>query len=64
MSELLEILEFVRKNSRLPKLAMARLTMLLGEDVNRIDENTPSNPEKVKRYTKAAEEVTGKPYKA
>jgi hypothetical protein len=49
-----KIIDYVRDHSTLKNLALASMRLLVDEDVTQVDENTPDDPVKEKRYLEAA----------
>jgi len=60
MNDLYAIIEFVKKNATVEKMALARMSLLVGEDVMKITPETQGDQEKIAKFIKAAESVTGK----
>jgi hypothetical protein len=59
MNNLFQIVQFVTNNSSSPKIALARMSLMVGEDVTKVNSATPSNQEKLERFKKVAENITG-----
>lgn len=55
-----KIVDYVRDHSVLKNLSMASMRLLLNEDVTAIDENTPDDPEREKKFIEAAKIVLRK----
>lgn len=62
LNELIKIIEFVKSNATSQTVAMARLSLLVGEDVNKISDATIADTVKLEKYKKAAETITGKSF--
>ena len=62
MSELLKIVEFTKKNVAAEKVAVARLSLMVGQDVTKITPDMPADTAKIEKFKKAAETITGKKY--
>lgn len=54
-----KIVEYVEKNSVFKDLALARMTMLVKEDVNKITDASPDDAAKEKTFLDAAKEILG-----
>jgi len=55
-----KIVDYVKDHSVLKNLSMASMRLLVDDDVTTIDENTPDDPEKEKKYLDAAKIVLRK----
>lgn len=62
MSELLKIVKFVEENSPSGRVALARFSLIVGEDVTKISSNTSFDNSKVEKFRNAAEKITNKTY--
>ena len=60
MSELFNIVDFVKKNASVEKIALARMSLTLGEDVSKITVSTLSDTTKIQKFIKVAEVITNK----
>lgn len=58
MSDLLKFVKFVEENALLKKLALRRMSLIVGEDVTRITDRMAADPRRIARYREAAEEIT------
>jgi len=54
-----KILDFVAKESILKKTSLARMSLLVGEDVSRVTEETPDDPAREEKYIGAAQKILG-----
>ena len=54
-----KIVDFVAEKSVLKKTALARMSLLVQEDVTKITEQTPDNPAKEEKYVQAAQQILG-----
>lgn len=60
--QLLQIVEYVRKNSRgLPNLDLARLNLKVGKPISRLAASLPDDPALVEAAWRAANEILGNP---
>lgn len=60
--QLLQIVEYVRKNSRgLPNLDLARLNLKVGKSISRLAASLPDDPALVEAAWRAANEILGNP---
>lgn len=62
MSELTKIVEFVRSNSPTPRIALARMSLMVGYDVNNLKKDSEYPNGTLQSFTKAAKELVGKSY--
>lgn len=62
MSELLKIVDFVRSNSVTPRISLARMSLMVGYDVNNLKQEHEYPLGTVEIFKKAALNVTGKSY--
>lgn len=62
LNELVRVIEFVKSNSPSQVVAMARLSLLVGEDINKVTDATIVDTAKLEKYKKAAETITGKKF--
>lgn len=62
MNELMKIVEFVRTNSVTPRIALARMSLMVGIDVHKLSGNDTYPPLVEDAFRKAAREITGKSY--
>jgi hypothetical protein len=60
MSEIVKVIEFVKANTKSPSVSLARLSMMVGEDVKKVSSSTPYDNEKLAKYVGAANKITGK----
>jgi len=54
-----KILDFVATESILKKTSLARMSLLVGEDVSRVTEDTPDDPTREEKYIRAAQQILG-----
>lgn len=54
-----KIVDFVAQKSVLKKTALARLSLLVQEDVTQITEEAPDDPAKEERFLHAAQQIIG-----
>jgi hypothetical protein len=55
-----KIVDYVKDHSVLKNLSVASMRLLVDEDVTLVDENTPDDPEKEKKFLEAAKIVLRK----
>jgi predicted hydrocarbon binding protein len=58
MGELRKIVEFVESNVILKKLALRRMSLIVGEDVTKVTDESAADPRRIGRFREAAEEIT------
>lgn len=54
-----KIVDLVAEKSILKKTALARMSVLLNEDVTKINDQTPDDPARETRYLDAARQIVG-----
>ena len=55
-----KIVDYVKDHSVLKNLSVASMRLLVDEDVTLVDENTPDDPQKEKKFLEAAKIVLRK----
>jgi hypothetical protein len=55
-----KIVDYVKDHSVLKNLSVASMRLLVDEDITLVDENTPDDPEKEKKFLEAARIVLRK----
>lgn len=58
MGELKKIVEFVEDNVILKKMALRRMSLIVGEDVTKVADDDVADPRRTERFRQAAEEIT------
>ncbi len=54
------IVDYVKDNAVLKNLSLTSMRFMVNEDITKIDENTPDDPEKEKKFIEAAKAILGK----
>lgn len=55
-----KIVDYVAEHTVLKNLALSRMRLLVHEDLSRLTEDTPDDPEKEKLFLQAAKTILGK----
>lgn len=62
LGDLYKVVEFLKKNSTVEKMSIARMSLTVGEDVTKITPGALGEQEKFNKFVKAAESITNKKF--